>query len=269
MKKRILFIVGMHRSGTSLAANWLHACGLDLGNELIGATFSNVKGHFEDLDFVEFHVKLLRFNNNNLYAKLNEPMTTNEYHEAKAKSLVYLRNLLSSQWGVKQPRITLFLPLWRKVLPLARYLIPFRHYKQVVFSLWNREYKKLAIKNQGNDELIKTLQHDFLAKKEEICNNYLSMWIRHNQEVLEHLSHLETDRKLLVEVKDFVANDKAIFDRLTEKWEFELNYVPLASIYEPKLMHQEEIGTLNTNLHRLAEETYQALKEQAKISGIF
>ena len=44
----------MHRSGTSLAASLLESAGLDIGRRLVEANASNLRGHFEDADFVEF-----------------------------------------------------------------------------------------------------------------------------------------------------------------------------------------------------------------------
>ena len=51
-KNKILVVVGMHRSGTSLTTNWLQKCGLDIGAKLEGKEFSNPDGHFEDIDFL-------------------------------------------------------------------------------------------------------------------------------------------------------------------------------------------------------------------------
>jgi hypothetical protein len=51
----VLTIAGMHRSGTSLTAMWLSACGLDIGADLMSGQFDNPKGHFEDLELVKLH----------------------------------------------------------------------------------------------------------------------------------------------------------------------------------------------------------------------
>jgi hypothetical protein len=49
----------MHRSGTSLISQWLSHCGLHLGERLLGPGIGNAEGHFEDLDFLEFHEQIL------------------------------------------------------------------------------------------------------------------------------------------------------------------------------------------------------------------
>ena len=56
----VLVITGMHRSGTSLIAAILREAGVHLGDQLIGADTGNIRGHFEDVDFVQFHQTVLR-----------------------------------------------------------------------------------------------------------------------------------------------------------------------------------------------------------------
>ena len=49
----------MHRSGTSLITQWLYRCGLFVGERLFPPGPGNLDGHFEDMDFLELHVKFL------------------------------------------------------------------------------------------------------------------------------------------------------------------------------------------------------------------
>src|SRR4051794_10400370 len=53
-------ITGHHRSGTSLIASMLQTGGLDIGSRLFGPSEANKPGHFEDMDFLNFHVDALR-----------------------------------------------------------------------------------------------------------------------------------------------------------------------------------------------------------------
>ncbi|MFM7137383.1 MAG: hypothetical protein ACKO1M_10005, partial [Planctomycetota bacterium] len=57
-----LVIAGMHRSGTSLLAGMCQEAGVRIGDRLLGAYRGNEAGHFEDLDFVEWHQLVLRAN---------------------------------------------------------------------------------------------------------------------------------------------------------------------------------------------------------------
>ena len=54
-----IIITGMHRSGTSLTASLLQSAGVKIGDRLMGKGTGNSQGHFEDLDFVEFHQQVL------------------------------------------------------------------------------------------------------------------------------------------------------------------------------------------------------------------
>lgn len=238
IENRVLLILGMHRSGTSLSANWLGKCGLDLGQQLIGATPSNILGHFEDVDIVEFHESLLRYNHTNLYQGVGKKLEYTAYHEAKARSLIFLRDQFSSEWGWKQPRALLFSDLWRKVLPSAHYFFIYRPYNQVVSSLYRREFQKLRQKNSFVVGLIK--QARFWLHKQQILRMYLSMWIRHNQEVIDLIKTVSPQQTLLVSVESLTKYDKQLFEKLTRDWGFHLHYVPVHSIYKEKLLSAPE-----------------------------
>ena len=58
MYNKVVIILGMHRSGTSVTANWLNLCGLNLGDELYGASKFNKNGYYEDIEFLELHMKI-------------------------------------------------------------------------------------------------------------------------------------------------------------------------------------------------------------------
>lgn len=55
-----VIILGMHRSGTSIIAGVLHTLGVYMGNKFIGAHWSNLLGHFENIEFVRLNDKILK-----------------------------------------------------------------------------------------------------------------------------------------------------------------------------------------------------------------
>lgn len=55
----VFIILGMHRSGTSLAASIFHAIGISMGSRLLKADELNPYGYFEDLDFLELNKSIL------------------------------------------------------------------------------------------------------------------------------------------------------------------------------------------------------------------
>ena len=58
--KTIVAILGMHRSGTSLVGQMLHAMGVPMGSNLVVANEYNERGYYEDNVVVRIHDKLLR-----------------------------------------------------------------------------------------------------------------------------------------------------------------------------------------------------------------
>ena len=123
MNNKILVITGMHRSGTSLITQWLHKCGLPVGDRLLGALVGNAEGHFEDLDFVEFHT--LELERQGMAGNGLDTRAVHEMDQAATQQLTALiaaKNGEHAAWGWKDPRTCLFLSVYRKLLPGAHYL---------------------------------------------------------------------------------------------------------------------------------------------------
>lgn len=258
---KVLIITGMHRSGTSLIANWLSSTGLNLGENLIGPTPGNIFGHFEDVDIVEFHEELLRYNNTNLFQGIGNKLKFSQYHIIKAKCLVKQRNK-NEFWGWKQPRAALFLDLWTKVLPINTcFLFPFRDYNSVINSLYIREYNKIDQKNPSDIALIK--RQYFSDYKVDILNSYLSMWIRHNNEILKLNKKSNCKSLLYIRLEEFIEQYSTVFSVIKEKWGFyNLNMIDLEKIYVPKqLSNTKENLSLDLRLKLEADKIWQKLKE--------
>ena len=135
----VLVIGGMHRSGTSYAASLAHSAGLFLGDRLLGADATNARGHFEDLDFLEFHQSLLRGHglSDDGFVAATEIEPSALFRE-RAQALIARRNARGGPWGWKDPRTILLLDFWNSLLPEARYLFVFRPACDVIDSLYRR-----------------------------------------------------------------------------------------------------------------------------------
>ena len=68
--KRVIIVLGMHRSGTSLVAQICRCVGGYLGeqNELLAATSANPDGFFENRDIVNINDNILDFCNKKWYS---------------------------------------------------------------------------------------------------------------------------------------------------------------------------------------------------------
>ncbi|HEX7317715.1 MAG TPA: sulfotransferase [Pyrinomonadaceae bacterium] len=137
-------IVGMHRSGTSLVARLLNACGLFLGREeeLIGPATDNPEGFWENLNFVGINEELLsRFG-----GSWDEPPALPPRWEfgtevepllGRAAELV-ARFGNQSHWGWKDPRNSLTIPFWLRVIPSLKIVVCVRNPLEVAHSLFVR-----------------------------------------------------------------------------------------------------------------------------------
>src|SRR6516162_3589755 len=112
-----LCITGMGRSGTSVVSSMLQKGGLDIGQRLLGAGTGNIKGHFEDLDFYEFHIGVLESQGIHPSGFTVQPeILVREQHLLRARELVRDRRRGARPWGWKDPRSTLFLDLWQELV---------------------------------------------------------------------------------------------------------------------------------------------------------
>jgi hypothetical protein len=143
-------IIGMHRSGTSMVASLLQRCGLALGSDgnLVGASDSNPKGHFEHPGFLDLNDSLLK----HLGGSWENPpdLRAGWEQDASLKVLVHDAELLLrsfsgySHWGWKDPRTTILLPFWRKLIPNLRFVICLRNPLAVARSLAKRDGLSIA-----------------------------------------------------------------------------------------------------------------------------
>ncbi|MAI64521.1 MAG: hypothetical protein CL600_06540 [Alteromonas sp.] len=112
----ILILTGFHRSGTSVCGNLLSNAGLNLGNELIQPHIANRKGYFEDIPAVQMHESWLNENNTSWQHCGEDNLNLGEKHIASLKGYVAKRDAIGTAWGIKDPRLSLFLPAYQEHL---------------------------------------------------------------------------------------------------------------------------------------------------------
>jgi len=140
VEQPVLVITGMHRSGTSLAASVFQSAGLSIGKRLMGPAPSNIPGHFEDLDFVELHERILVSSglcHTGLAVPSEQPPVPDALRDA-AVALIADRMSAGLPWGWKDPRTVLFLDFWHSLLPRTCWVFMCRSPWGVVDSLFRR-----------------------------------------------------------------------------------------------------------------------------------
>ncbi|MCF6405273.1 sulfotransferase [Chitinophaga filiformis] len=245
MSTNVLIITGMHRSGTSLLTQWLYRCGLHVGDRFLGAGIGNTQGHFEDIDFYNYHQRVLSehdLHKDGLVTTL--PQSLSDAQRQSLRVLIQEKAASQVQWGWKDPRTCLFLPFYREVLPNAHYLVILRDYKSVVSSLIQRLYAASIAKYERKGWLARMIWKYFKQpyRQETLLKKYsehhLKVWITYNEAILRHLQQLPSSAYLVVD-HSFLANcNRKVFDHLSDEWKFWLEYYDFNALYKESLISQ-------------------------------
>ena len=244
-KSSVFIVTGMHRSGTSLTASLFQKVGVDIGKKLVGPADGNIKGHFENVDFVEFHKSVLRSHNiDELGCTFEKTIPVAAESVEIAKKLIAENQQTDKHWGWKDPRTALFWDFWLTLLPQANFICVYRSPWEVVDSLYRR----------GTD--VSLLNNPEMAVK---------MWIHYNQQVLELYKHFP-DRCLLSNVYPIGNNPELFIDHINQKFNVNLGAIPADNFDKSLLVNDLE----NSHRHSLIEqyfpealEIYQILETQA------
>lgn len=213
-KSQVLLIGGMHRSGTSLTAQWLAKCGLFVGDELIPADWTNKKGHFEDKDVSQFQREILATSGVDHYCPPGPEIVPGKEHFERAREVIAARDG-HPLWGFKDPRTTLLLDFWRELLPDAKFLFVFRRPTLVVDSLLRRDRK-------GFSDLRR-------------WRRYLRVWMRYNEDLLDFIAR-HPERCLTFHVFDLLGNSGKVLDYLRADWGLPLERIEIETVADPALL---------------------------------
>lgn len=136
-----LLITGMHRSGTSMFGQWAETMGLSAGSGLgFETTSANPRGLYERRDVVEFNERWLGVLGGSWWAppfvKEQTWRSIDEQHLDQDRRTLDLFAAGFRDWYVKDPRLSLLLPLWdRLTLQRLPVVVGVRPPREVAMSL--------------------------------------------------------------------------------------------------------------------------------------
>lgn len=225
---KALICTGFHRSATSATANYLNNAGLHMGNELMGNSISNPKGHFEDWAAVRLHDEQLAKNDTNWQYHGEVPL---DIEPDFLNKYIELRNSRHSVWGVKDPRACLFLNEWNEALEgQGNFLFIARHWSSCIESLLYRHSREFAHQLPENSEDDKRLE---FWRKPELA---AKMWLAYNQKLLAFAK--ENPNKSLIVTQRALFNGAPILKTLNNK--FKLGFdESVESPIESKLLRDQ------------------------------
>ena len=219
----LVIIAGFHRSGTSLLAQLMHHAGLYLGEELLGASRHNPFGFFEDVEIIDIHDTILADNGRSWQSTTELIPFVNDDVWRRMERLIARRQALGRPWGFKDPRVCLFLPLWKHLVPDARLVATYRDPGASALSLERRHAQDLVIRGGGAAE-----NHWRFFREPD---HALRLWVVHNRALLRSIRAFGDDA-IVTSFTALEANHD-IIGEVNTRWNVGLDPLPPATIFDP------------------------------------
>jgi glycosyltransferase involved in cell wall biosynthesis len=216
----------MHRSGTSLVASWLSALSVDMGQTLLPPDKGNLRGYFEDIDFLEFQRKALSEcclpddgGHPDWGWTESEQLNREAFKDfiPRATSLLATRGERRGLWGWKDPRTTLLLDFWDALLDRALYIFLYRFPWEVADSM-------------------QRLGEPLFLRNPEYAYRIWCFYNRHLRDFFIKHSH----RCVLLSINALQQNPDRFVDFLRKKLNLEIPEANLKDIYEHELFTRIE-----------------------------
>jgi hypothetical protein len=145
---RVIVVLGMHRSGTSVLTRGLHALGVHLGDDFLSTKPDNPTGYWENRIIVDLNDRVLnvlglRWESVSLIQK--PQLQNSDLRILREEATCYLETHFMPHplWGFKDPRIVRLLPFWRSVFEELgvsdSYVVAIRNPLSVAASLLRRQ----------------------------------------------------------------------------------------------------------------------------------
>ena len=189
--RRVVVVLGMHRSGTSLVAGCLQRLGVDFGPRLMPPNADNPRGYFEHNDVVNLHDRVLLALNRSWDE--TAPFPDGWWQDERLKSHhaemlgILRRDFPTAPWGLKDPRLCRLLPWWETLWPETD--------SRPLFILVRRRPAEVAASLARREGMSPAKSHD--------------LWLRHT---LEAEQGTRAHDRLLVDFSDFLADEAAALE---------------------------------------------------------
>ncbi len=213
---KLVVVLGMHRSGTSVITKALECVGVKLGNNLMEAAIGdNDLGFFEDLDIVNFNDELLAECNKKWYS--TETIQTYDVENLIRRGFLIravemMRGKLMNKkcFGYKDPRSAKLLPFWSKVYEAAKF----------------DTYFILALRNPLN--IVRSL-----AERDGIeCGHAYYLWADY---ITSSLTFLKNKKFIAIDYDHILDNPREVISQISKFLHMQIN-LGASDIYEQQII---------------------------------
>lgn len=167
----LVFVIGMHRSGTSVVARLANLLGMNISRSLISSDSNNEQGYWEPIEIVNLNEKILSSLKSSWFDPSPLPierlLTCAEGQLGVRATEILLKELSGgNKWVFKDPRFCRLFPFWHAILKKIgiepSILIPCRHPEEVAASLFKRD--KIPIEMGLHIWIVNTLEAEFYTR---------------------------------------------------------------------------------------------------------
>ena len=248
---RLIVVLGMHRSGTSVITRGLQVFGVQLGDKMMPPTEGiNPKGYWEDVDLNALNIEMLHAIGNDwcrvrVIGSSDVEFLHKHGYFRRAVDLIREKTGSSPLFAFKDPRVAKLLSFWKEVFVHCQldvsYLLAVRNPLSVVKSLTKRD----GI---------------------EAEQSYL-LWFEH---LITGLTHSVGKKRVLVDYDRLMQSPAHELSRIAESLELEIDPAEL-KIYKTKFLDKGLRHTvynlndllLDSTCPPIVHETYLALLDLA------
>lgn len=249
--KKLIVVLGMHRSGTSVIARGLQVLGVELGDRLMPPSEgNNSKGFWEDVDINALNIEMLQFLKIDWHSLT--PIQASDVNRVcqsgylqRAQDLLEYKSTAVKRFAFKDPRVAKLLPFWNEVFAQSQisvdYVLVIRHPLSVCSSLAKRD--------------------GFDFEKSHL------LWLEH---VIGSLAGTEGKNRILVDYDLFMQTPAAELTRIAEELRLSVDSAELRrfqnEFLDPALQHtvyQLDDLTRDSTSPPLVQEVYSTLLEYA------
>lgn len=198
----IYVVLGMHKSGTTLAAQILHHSGINMGENLENGASYDQGNQYERESTWRLNEDILRAHyQRSIDIRLPANLQLSPSQRDRMRQIIASANQQYTHWGFKDPRTCLVYPLWASELPEHRLIVIYRDPTEP----WPR-YRPRHARNRYREP--------FVAWR------YLQSWCEHNLKILSYLK--ETTQPYIVLDYQQLVTTQAEFERLQQFLEMPL-----------------------------------------------
>jgi tetratricopeptide (TPR) repeat protein len=255
---------GFHRSGTSLVANTLASNGVNLGDNLMGPSFANPNGHFEDIPAVNLHDQILHANGTDWRFYGEHTLKVTSFFQSKIQHYYEQRRQAQQRQpfiGLKDPRAVFLIDNWYQATSgNLKTLLVYRDWRYAISSLYKRHSRELL--QFTNPIQHRKLDYQFWQHTELAAR----MWLASANSMLDWFSKHPQDT-LLFEQQSFVSQQQALKKCAQDKG-IEPQILD-CKLFNQKLMQssvpQSMLNMVPEHIRRLCTETQTKLNEVADV----